>query len=598
MASGRDPSRTDRHRPPRELRRILIHHGFAEGPTPIDDTADSEPDLPSRQQQLGGPRADADHARRLRALLDDLGPLALAFGRYLASRADLLPLAACQALARGHSTPGEAREGPALDEPSLRALLEERLGPSWSEHFSSFQLEPLRVDLFGQVHRARAAAGPTAKGTAAKGTAAGGRELRVRISTPSSLRASPKTSPGAASDPLGALLEVLGPVLARDPWHLPIDELERAFRAELEARADLEARALSLRTLEDKAQGLAGVWVPEVVDPLCRPGLLVTEAPPPSRPDLGPFDLDWAPRLAMAWLQLALTLGRVEVAPVPEPAGDDAVAFWDGLSVDLSTALRVRLWDYLRAVAAHDPDRALHALWPLLEVRGARDRGRSGAPSEAQRIELRTRFRQAIPFRDGGYEEPSESLTEYAMLHWRWIRRVGCCLPPPAEAFFRGLFRISHLGRMSRPDQDERDPVERGLDALQWIAGFQQLEQLLEPEELGALTEEWGKTLLELPPIVDRLLGSGGLSDLGVGKASGVGASPPDPSTGLDPSRHPGSRRETWDVLAATAGLGLAALALAVVDRVHGPSLPWLAQLLPWLFAGLGLAFLARVARL
>lgn len=543
------PSTPGRDRPAR-VRRILVRHGLLPGPGRITEAAELDVD---------GPRADGARGRRWREALHELGPVAWALGQYLASRADLLPLAACQALAGGEPPPAP---GLADEDPPTR-FLEQHLGQPLAHLFMVFDGTPSHRDLLGQSHFARLQ---------------DRRWVRVRITRARRL--------DELDDVTAELAQLRQPAFRRAwsgaPWHLDLGPVLDQLQAELALRLDLDRQAALWRSLHEKAGNASGLFVPEVVEIPGSSCVLVTESPPP-REQITP-DPDWPSRMSVAWLELALTLGRVELASRAVPVGEDGVAFEGDRAVPLGTGHRVRLWDYLRAVAAHDSDRALRALWPLLEgPAGAGDHG----------IELRARFRQAIPFRDGGFEQPGETLTEYVMLHWRWLHRLGYRLPAGPQAFFRGLFWISHRGMDARHELDERDPLERGLDALQWISGFRQLDRLTEPAELQAMSEGLGAALLQLPQLVDLLLDSDEAPAPGA-RGQGPGVSAHGESGAGFPAAFGSQATAT---LAITLATGTAALALALLDWAHGPHLPWLATAVPWLFAGLGLAYFWRVFR-
>ena len=150
------------------------------------------------------------------------------------------------------------------------------------------------------------------------------------------------------------------------------------------------------------------------------------------------------------------------------------------------------MWDYLRATAGHFPDRAAASL--LQEMI---------AGPQANDIELRTRLRQVVPFRDGGWTRTGESVAEYAMQHWRWSRAAGFEAPPHLLAFYRGLFWIARTGHALSPSTD---PVGSGLDGLQWLASFNQWRQLMAPKQALHTAEGYWSSWLTLPQKLDRAL--------------------------------------------------------------------------------------------
>src|SRR5687767_1354217 len=84
---------------------------------------------------------------KLRLALSDLGPIFSSFGRYLATRVDLLPAADCLELEtiQDHATP--------MPYTDVAQLI--RIGCSPDEVFLSFENEPFESRLLHQLHHAR-----------------------------------------------------------------------------------------------------------------------------------------------------------------------------------------------------------------------------------------------------------------------------------------------------------------------------------------------------------------------------------------------------------------------------------------------------------
>ncbi len=117
--------------------------------------------------------------------------------------------------------------------------------------------------------------------------------------------------------------------------------------------------------------------------------------------------------------------------------------------------------------------------------------------------ELRTRVRQVVPFRDGGWSATGESLGEYALLHWRVLRRVGFRARRHLDDFYQGLFWAALSGRRFAP---HGDPLGEALRDFDWLAGFNQMRQMMTPRQMGATVESYMSGLMELPQKIDQVL--------------------------------------------------------------------------------------------
>ena len=90
-----------------------------------------------------------NRGRRLREMLDELGPTFVKFGQLLATRPDIVPP---DILAELRGLQDDARPEPFS---SVRAVMEEELGLRIEQVFEEFEEEPIAAASIGQVHRAR-----------------------------------------------------------------------------------------------------------------------------------------------------------------------------------------------------------------------------------------------------------------------------------------------------------------------------------------------------------------------------------------------------------------------------------------------------------
>src|SRR6185503_3108506 len=92
---------------------------------------------------------EASLGLKLRLALSDLGPIFSSFGRYLATRVDLLPAADCVEL---EAIPDVATP---MSYANVRELIMSQIGCAPEEAFLSFESKPFESRLLHQFHHAR-----------------------------------------------------------------------------------------------------------------------------------------------------------------------------------------------------------------------------------------------------------------------------------------------------------------------------------------------------------------------------------------------------------------------------------------------------------
>jgi ubiquinone biosynthesis protein len=400
---------------------------------------------------------------RLRAALPELGPVFCAFGRYLSSRADLLPEAECQVLATVPD--GTVPLAPA----TVRGLLVQELGRPVEESYAGFDPLPSVSTLAFQDHRAQLA---------------GGEPVVVRLVRPD--------LPELLTRDLGLLpllAEAFGPEAADGVW---LGAAAEDFAAAIAAVADLPRQAASLATLaqDGEASGL-GLCVPRAVPAASTPGVLTCEdlqgQPLPASGEL-------ATRLCQAWLR---QVGFGSVFPFDFRDGDlqilaDHRIAWSGEAfAALPPGARESLWEYLLAAAAQDPERVCAALTREMDGGPADGLGR-----------LLNRLRQVVPFRDGGWGA-RDDLAGYLFLHWRCAAAEGYRPRPHLIAFYRGLAQLAAQSRRLAP---ESDALREGLERARLAAGLGDVMRLLDREEMKQILGTYAATMLAMPQRLNEAL--------------------------------------------------------------------------------------------
>lgn len=485
--------------------------------------------------------------RRLCQVLPELGSLFVAFGRYLSSRPDLLGSQEMRDLAELQDPRPPLPAATVL----LRVAAELGLDQAGLEGtFTAFDPLPLSHDTVAQEHRAQTRSGAT---------------VVVRY-------ARPDLEDDIALD--GDLLPSIGPAFAQ----LDAADLRSARDDFLTTLRQSTAFDRQIQDLRDWQQA-TGMAIPQVFSELSGGNILTTETLPgvPSgqRRHQGTSaeqqrGFEQAQRLAQSWLQQALT------GPAfPLFSGDDDLLLLAGGQLGLGTGPFGRLppgsqrnvGDFLHAVAADDPDRAVEALIRELD----------GGSAEGQH-RFRQRSRQLVPLREG--EGLRDDLLSQVTLYWSFAHQEGFRPRPQLVPFYRGLSGLDrHLRRFTHGD-----PLRGGLEATRLRAGIDELARVFSPGTFGAAAGDTLATLVQLPQQLDQLLSQ---------TAEG------GPEIRLQMVEPPsvGRRKDASAVVAASL-LAMVGLALAG-DRLEAAFAlgPWFERLTIVLFVVLGIHLLKGLGR-
>lgn len=410
---------------------------------------------------------DAAVCARLAAALLPLEPVFRAFGRYLATRPDLLPAAGCLAL---EEIPDHT---PAAPFPVVARRIEAELGGPLFERFAGFEETPVEARLLAQVHRA---------------WLPDGRPATVRVALPGLEEEMERDLP---------LLPLLRRTLPERAF--PWDETIADFRQALADQVDFALQADALEALARDAAASDLLAVPRVVRPLTAPRVLTVESLA-GEPVAGALadeaaSYDLARRAGLLWLQQALTCRKLPLEAELARLDDGRLALLAGVFADTHGASQANLWEYLRATAAQEPDRIFNCLL------------REAVPLPGPRGDLRKRIRQVVPFREAPLSLHRESLAEHLLTHWRLLRQCGYRPQVHLQAFYRGLLRVARLQqRLAPAGEPPRDPLRDALEDLQWLHGWAQLRQLADPRRMTATFESYLTAMAVLPQRIERAL--------------------------------------------------------------------------------------------
>jgi predicted unusual protein kinase regulating ubiquinone biosynthesis (AarF/ABC1/UbiB family) len=305
-----------------------------------------------------------------------------------------------------------------------------------------------------------------------------------------------------------ALLPLLKSALANiDLTEPQIESAISDFRSTLERRMNFVVEAAALEQYGEDSKSFEMLNAPVVYRDLCSSKVLTVKRLPgigldniisQSGKGSGPDTSDLARTLFIVWLRQSLMGRSFPAEPRPEnsmmlPSGQ--IAFTGGLFASLPVKAKAQLYAYLIAVATEDTDKACAC---LIGETNKQD----GACSED---DLLHRFRQAVPFRDGGWSDAGngDSLIERLFLHWRIASRNGYLPQPHLLSFYRGLFLISALARRLAP---ERDLLMESVDALRFMSVLEQFQQMIAPQQVSENLNKYAVMMIELPQKLDQML--------------------------------------------------------------------------------------------
>jgi hypothetical protein len=414
----------------------------------------------------------APRYRRIRHSLEAMGPVFMAFGRYLSTRIDLLPEILCEELAC-------IPDGAMPSEPAAVAgLFIPELGCPPERVFAEFDPRPFESRIFWQAHHARV----------------GNVDVVVRVIHPETTERLPDAD--ILPDLSGTLAEYVTSVAG---FQAAVADFQRLLPAATSFAGDIHAAGL----LAQDAQVFDLLGAPRIHAHLCTPHVAICGGYRKLDEGLGAPVPDLARTLCLLWLRQALEGLLYPVDPRPENIGfasDERIVFHHGPFATLPETGKTHVWNYLIAVASEKVDEAATHLAA----------GMGGLTNQGCE-KLRRQFRQMVPFRDGFRKTEVEGdaacegrrFTDELLIHWRIANQDGLMDSKTLIPFYRGLFTIAKTAQGLAPG---RDPLAEALRDLRLLKAFDQVKDVMRPSQTPALIENYATALTRMPGNLDRLL--------------------------------------------------------------------------------------------
>ena len=434
-------------------------------PTPLEELErrlDEAGLRPSRlRAESESPRADELRLSRLAPILEAMGPVFLAFGRYLANRPDLFSWAGCSALERT-----TARRNP-LNPIEIEELFYKRLGRILAPSELRVAWDRPHFALTSQWHR---------------GLFANSIEVQICLNDPRFEEAVQGTRTC-----LPMLLQRLQVGRAHA---LPISSILEEFDELIRRELDLQRQAHTLTTLRQTNTDSECV-VPEILEGLSVAGILTRKQLTSPRETALTSEA-----LLAAWLRLALL---EEVFPLVWSGSnalvclpDDSVGLVRGPFASLKKEQRRSLRTYLTHIAAEDPVGSFHSLKPLL------------VPTRRSNEEqLRSNLRRVVPFREGQWPGPADNMTGTLVAHWREARKAGFEIAPGANRFLQSL---TALVRQISHENPHIDPLRTAHQQLRADELIEAISQFTQPNRVFPWAQQQLGPLSQMPVLLDRAL--------------------------------------------------------------------------------------------
>jgi predicted unusual protein kinase regulating ubiquinone biosynthesis (AarF/ABC1/UbiB family) len=381
---------------------------------------------------------DAAEAKAFAHDLEKLGPTFIKLGQLLSTRADLLPPAYLEALARLQDNVGPF---PYTD---VERIVQEELGVRLSKAFESFDPAPIAAASLGQVHRA---------------VLRGGREVAVKIQRPNVRERVLKDLD--ALDEVAVMMERFSPATrAMDPSGV-LEEFRRTILCELDYREE----ARNMVSLSHQLRDFDRIIVPLPIDDYTTDRVLtmdyiegtkITSVSPVEWTEVDGVEL--GEDLFRAYLQQILVDGVFHADPHPGNVfltPDHRLALIDlGMVGRLSGTLQERLFRLMLAISEGRGDEAASIIISI---------------GDQQEDFDEMRMRRLIVQMVGRYQHASVKELNVGRVMLEMARagqQNGMRMPPELALLGKTLLNLDEIGRRLDPEFDVNASMRRNATAL------------------------------------------------------------------------------------------------------------------------------------
>lgn len=515
------PQPLDRRQRQREIRQTLVDAGLVRAPLRVFNKVDSEVPI--------------DRAELLATALQELGPIFIAFGRYLATRADLLYLNDCATLA---AIPENAPGLPLQEFCNLETYALLNGGGDFHETPSTHRL-------FSQWHA---------------GILHDGREVDVKVVRGMS------DSERLDFDLLAQLQHAVEPLLTNPALFASVVADVRAWAvAETEPRRLTEA----LQTLQYDARQLELLRAPVVVLELCNDQCTIIERIPGQRLSdilaglhrtvsaddspkarekatdlpIGLIPSELGRTISEVWLRQAFRGSLMPTSFCPENiivVSNTEMAIADGQFTVLPTDAKSTLSNYLIATASSEVETGVRHLLSEFDL----------SHRTASDSELSRHFRQAVVPPSEGTHGGQRIHNELAT-HWRIATEHGL---RPLNHMTTAVRALTSLSETTTALAPERDSLLDGIKNLRTSQLAHEVTNLLDPARWGSDFDRIAEILMFGPQRLDGALTS---------------AADSRAATTTNSEGNSGSERRSQSPWFAMAVLGIAFLFVTGVEPKH-----------------------------
>ena len=505
----------------------------------------------------GHPVVAEPKAEELAADLEKMGPTFIKLGQLLSTRADLLPPAYIEALARLQDdvAPFSYEE--------VEQIVTEELGVRISKAFAEFETEPVAAASLGQVHRA---------------TLRDGRLVVVKIQRPNIRE--------QVIEDLEALSEIAGVLDRRTKigkrYHFT--EMVEEFRKTLMAELDYRREAANLTTLADNLKNFELIVVPRPVVDLSSSRVLtmdrVSGRKISSTSPVALMELDGealAEELFHAYLQQIFIDGFFHADPHPGNVfitDDQRIGLLDlGMVARIAPRLQEQLLQLVLAISDGRADEAADVAIKIGET-----------AQEFSEKEFRRRVEDVVSHTQDatlGELQVGKAFIEMA----KHAGETGIRMPPELTMLGKALLNLDGIGRILAPEFDPSASIQRNASRIM----RQRMLKALSPGNVYAGLLEVKDLVTRLPARVNKILDATADNKFGFKIDTGIDAG------GLMMGLQTVANR-------IAVGLVLAALIVGAAMLMRIPTTftifgyPGLAMLFFLIAAGGGLALLFRIA--